>query len=106
MNPMNLLSILKPDSPALKAAPEPAPAQPAGETLEDVLLDLAKWGQPRVGQYGSTHNGWHCSVEVNVTPVGVKFEAKSDFKHATPLEAALMCRKNLQAAVKAIGGAA
>jgi hypothetical protein len=89
---------------ASRAAPETP--QPAGETLEDVLLDLAKWGRPRVGQYGSTHEGWHCNVEVRVTPVGVTFEAKSDFRHETPLEAALVCRQNLRDAVKAIGGAA
>jgi hypothetical protein len=81
-----------------------APAQPAArEDLQDVLLDLAKWGQPRVGQYISDGT-WYCSVEVNVTPVGVKFEAKSDFKQKTPLDAALMCRKNLREAVKMIGG--
>lgn len=100
MNPLSLF----------KATPSAAPSQSAPvaqqESLKDVLLDLAKWGKPRVGQYGSTHSGWHCWVEVNVTPVGVKFEAKSDFNHATPLEAAQVCRKNLLAAVKAIGGAA
>lgn len=102
---MTLLPIFKP-SPVLERSPEPAAPQPLGETLEAVLLDLAKWGKPRVGQYGSNHSGWHCCIEVNVTPVGVKFEAKSDFDHATPLEAALVCRKNLRDAVKAIGGAA
>lgn len=102
---MSMLNLFKP-SPTLERSPEPAARQQIGETLEDVLLELAKWGQPRVGQYSSSHSGWHCSVEVKVTPVGVTFEAKSDFKHATPLEAALVCRKNLLDAVKAIGGAA
>ena len=73
------------------------------ETLEDVLLELAKWGSPRVGQYGNDGT-WQCTVECNVTPVGVKFEAKSDYKQTTPLAAALMCRKNLMDAVKVIGG--
>jgi hypothetical protein len=102
---MSLMDIFKP-SPVLERSPEPAAPQPVGETLEDVLLDLAKWGKPRVGQYGSSHSGWHCHVDVTVTPVGITFEAKSDFKHATPLEAAMVCRKNLRDAVKAIGGAA
>ena len=73
------------------------------ESLEDILMGLAKWGQPRVGIYGSD-GLWHCCVEVNVTPVGVKFEAKSSFKCKTPIDAALECRKNLLEAVKAIGG--
>jgi hypothetical protein len=98
------LSIFKPKAPAASNAPVETPA-PAGESLEDVLMQLAKWGSPRVGQY-SSDGTWHCHVEVNVTPVGVKFEAKSDFKQPTPLAAALQCRANLLAAVKAIGGAA
>lgn len=93
---------------SVAAHPTPPQARPAEktETLEDVLLDLAKWGKARVGQYGSGHNGWHCHVDVTVTQVGITFEAKSDFKHATPLDAALVCRQNLRDAVKAIGGAA
>ena len=101
---MSLLNIFKP-SPVLERSPEPVPPQPMGETLEDVLLELAKWGRPRVGQYGDDGT-WHCGVDVNVAPTGIKFEAKSDFNQKTPLEAALQCRKNLLAAVKAIGGAA
>lgn len=97
---MSLLDLIKP-----KTSDAPATPSATGETLEDILLDLSKWGQPRVGVY--TSDGlWHCSVEVNVTPVGVKFEAKSDFKQKTPLDAAIQCRENLRAAVKAIGGAA
>ena len=96
---MNLLNIFKPD-PMLEGAPEPV-----GETLEDILLELAKWGRPRVGQYGDDGT-WHCGVDVNVAPTGIKFEAKSDFKQPTPIAAALQCRANLLAAVKAIGGAA
>ena len=75
------------------------------ESLEDVLMELSKWGYPRVGMYGSDGT-WHCSIEVNVTATGVKFEARSDFKQLTPLAAALMCRQNLRDAVKSIGGAA
>jgi hypothetical protein len=101
---MSLLNLFKP-GPVLERSPEPVPPQPIGESLEDVLLELAKWGRPRVGQYGNDGT-WHCGVDVNVTPVGVKFEAKSDFNQTTPIAAALQCRANLLAAVKAIGGAA
>lgn len=101
-----MINLFKRSSELDTAAERPTPrSEPQGESLEDVLLDLARWGQPRLGQYGSNHNGWHCSVEVNVTPVGVKFEARSEFRHATPVEAATACRDNLRDAVKAIGGA-
>jgi hypothetical protein len=98
------LSIFKSKTSAASAAPTETP-EPAGETLEDVLMQLAKWGSPRVGQYGDDGT-WHCGVDVNVAPTGIKFEAKSDFKQPTPIAAALQCRANLLAAVKAIGGAA
>ena len=103
---MSLLDLIKRSSAvATEVTQQPGTPRAAGETLEDVLIELAKWGCPRVGQYG-TDGTWHCCVEVNVTPVGVKFEAKSDFKQTTPLAAARQCRENLLAAVKAIGGAA
>lgn len=99
---MNPLSLFRGGSNG--ASTQPAAAAPQ-ESLEDVLLDLAKWGKPKVGQYG-TDGTWQCSIDVNVTPTGVRFEARSDFKQVTPLAAALMCRKNLLDAVKAMGGAA
>lgn len=99
---MSLLDMIKNKLPTEKTE-VPAGQAPVNETLEDVLMDLAKWGSPRVGQYGSD-NTWHCHIEVNITPIGAKFEVKSDFKRTTPMEAALQCRENLHAAVKAIGG--
>ena len=99
MNPLNLF---KPKDPHVAGEPTQA-GRPSVETLEDVLMQLARWGRPRIGQYGSTDSGWHCLVDVTVTPVGITFEAKSDFNHATPISAALQCRKNLLEAVKAIG---
>lgn len=107
---MSLIDIFKTKTGELATGterPTPRYAPETSESLEDVLLELSKWGRARVGQYGSNHSGWHCSVEVNVTPVGVKFEAKSEsFDHPTPTEAAISCRKNLLNAVKVIGGAA
>lgn len=102
---MNWLQRLKEHN-AVAVASEPAQAdRPTGETLEDVLLELAKWGRPRVGQYGSDGT-WNCNLDVSITPIGAKFEVRSDFKQTTPLAAALQCRENLREAVKKIGGAA
>lgn len=100
---MSLLNIFKP-SPVLERSPEPAPPQPIGESLEDVLLELAKWGKPRVTM--PSDKGWYSTVEVNITPIGAKFDVSSEFGMATPLAAALQCRERLLASVKAIGGAA
>ena len=75
-----------------------------GETLEDVLLDLAKWGRPRVSMPSGT--GWYSCIDVQITPTGAKFEVASEFGMATPLAAALQCRERLMASVKAIGGVA
>jgi hypothetical protein len=100
---MSLLNIFKP-SPVLERSPEPVPPQPIGESLEDVLMQLAKWGRPRVTM--PNDKGWYSTVEVNITPIGAKFDVASEFGMATPLAAALQCRERLLAAVKSIGGQA
>lgn len=103
---MSLLNLIKPKAPAVAtdvAQPATTP-RATGETLEDVLLELAKWGKPRVSMPGG--QGWYSCVDVSITPTGAKFEVASDFSMATPLAAALQCRERLMASVKAIGGAA
>lgn len=100
---MTRLSIFKAKEMAMPAAPADIP-QAVGENLESVLLDLAKWGKPRVSMVNS--RGWFASVEVNITPTGAKFDVSSEFGMATPLAAVLQCRERLMASVKAIGGAA
>jgi hypothetical protein len=97
------LSIFKPKTSAASAAPTETPA-PAGESLEDVLLELAKWGCP----YLHCHRDgeWSARVDANITPLGAKFEVRSEFNCKTPMQAALQCRERLLAAVKTIGGAA
>ena len=97
------LSIFKPKTPAVASEPVQT-ARPAEEFLEDVLLDLAKWGCP----YLHCHNDgeWSLRVDANITPLGAKFEVRSEFNCKTPMAAALQCRERLLAAVKTIGGAA
>lgn len=100
---MSLLNIFKPSA-VLERSPETVPSQPMGETLEDVLLELAKWGCPRL--HCHRDGEWSAMVDANITPQGAKFEVRSEFNHKTPMTAALQCRERLLAAVKAIGGAA
>jgi hypothetical protein len=68
------------------------------KSLEELLIELLKYGQPRVGVYNS--NGqWHCSVEMNTNTVGADFKCKSEFNHATPTEAARLCLERVLKAV-------
>ncbi len=90
---MSILQIFKPM----------AEAQPAVERLEDVLTDLARYGRPRVGMY-SDDGTWLCAMDVNISPIGAKFEVRSDFKQTTPMAAAQQCRERLHAAIKSLGG--
>ena len=97
------LAIFKPKTSATAPAPAETP-QPAGETLEDVLMELAKWGCPRL--HCHRDGEWSAMVDANITPLGAKFEVRSEFSCKTPTQAALQCRERLLAAVKTIGGAA
>ena len=81
---------------------QPTPAAP--EFLEDVLTELQRYGQPRLGIY--SERGWHAYIEVTVTAVGARFDIRSEYSHDTPLEAALECRKRLRAALATLGGKA
>lgn len=101
---MNPLSIFR-TTPATDASP-PQPAEALQEDLlQTVLLDLSRFGKPRVGQYGDD-NSWYCSIEANISPIGAKFAVNSDWKQRTPLDAALQCRDRLKDAIKALGGMA
>jgi len=57
-------------------------------TTDTCLAYLAKYGEPRLGQYD---RGWHCSVNFFAPGKGVKFEIASDFGQATPLDASRQC---------------
>ena len=97
---MSMLKLFKASAPA--AVDEPTKMGSSVEPLEDIIMDLAKWGRPSLMQHRD--GDWSCGVEVNVTPVGAKFDVRSDFKHGTPSEAAAVCRDRLLKALDALGG--
>ena len=70
------------------------------ESLEDIMMELLNYGQPRVGVYGSDMK-WHCNVEMNTNTVGSDFKVRSEWSHTTPLEAAKLCRDRVVKAVSA-----
>lgn len=67
-------------------------------SVERMLLELAMFGQPRLGIYGSGY-GWHCSVNMFVTGQGIQFEVKSSFDHLTPISAVKECMQRLYEAM-------
>jgi hypothetical protein len=62
--------------------------------LETILLKLARHGEPRLSLHDS---GWHCAVDMHVAAVGAKFSVSTDFKQATPLNAAEQCAERIEA---------
>lgn len=68
------------------------------EKLEDILMELLKYGQPKVGVYGSDMT-WACSIDMNTNTTGSDFKIRSDWDHKTPLEAAKLCRDRVITAV-------
>lgn len=98
---MNMLQLFKSNG-AKELINAGGPHSAATEQTEGILMDLAKWGRPSLMQH---RDGlWSCGVEVNVTPVGAKFDVRSDFNHASPREAAVVCRDRLHKALDAFGG--
>jgi hypothetical protein len=67
-------------------------------TLEELLMELTQYGQPRVGMY--SNDGWFCSIEMNTNTVGADFKCSSDFKMPTPTAAAKQCLERVLKAVE------
>ena len=70
-------------------------------TTDECLIELRKYGKPRLGMWGSSR-GWHACIDVFVTGKGVEFEVKSEFTHSTPKEALNVCYNRLMEAVQKI----
>lgn len=68
--------------------------------LEEMLLALAKYGEPRLVHDG---RGWYCCVEMYVTASGVNFKVASEFGRPTPMSAAIQCASRLDRALSDIG---
>jgi hypothetical protein len=67
--------------------------------LERLLIEMSRYGKVRIGQYGTSDRGWHCSMEVFIAGDGIALEVKSDHSSAnlTPLQAATQCSERLVA---------
>ena len=71
------------------------------ETLEQILKELERHGEPRIGLINAS--GWHCAIDVSITVSGGRFQVSSEFKHLTPMAAAIQCRDRLRTALKQLG---
>lgn len=73
---------------------ESSTARPPEKSLEAVLMELQKFGKPRLGVFS---RGWVCTLELAVSSIGFEAEVRSEFTHAVPIDAALQCRDRLRA---------
>ena len=74
------------------------------KTLEQILEELQMHGEPRIGVINAS--GWHCAIDVSITVAGGRFQVSSEFKHSTPMAAAIQCRDRLRTALKQLGAKA
>jgi hypothetical protein len=85
---------------SFKRAEQQAPAHLADVNLRDLLMELGRYGKPRVSM-GSA--GWVACIEMNTNVTGSSFEVRSEFGHTDPLTAALECRDRIRKALEALG---
>ncbi len=71
--------------------------------LEDILLALAKYGEPRLSLQS---NGWYCVINMRVTSVGVEFKVASEFGNPTPNAAAAECCQRVEQTLQDISAGA
>ncbi len=65
--------------------------------IEKTLMDLMRYGRPRLGVYGE---GWHASIEMNTEVIGGAFDIRSEFKCASPSVALRQLVDRVEAAVR------
>lgn len=71
----------------------------SGLSLEELLLQLSKFGKPRVSHTG---DGWYAALEMYVGREGVDFKIASDFGAPSPLRAVEQCAQRMKKALAAL----
>lgn len=72
----------------------------APATLEETLVALAAYGQPKVCLMD---RGWHAWVKLTVSAVGATVEVASDYGMKSPGEAATQCHQRVIQTVRDLG---
>lgn len=102
---MNLIAMFKPTTLAnLQTPTERAAIDPVNVDLQQLLLDMQRYGKPRL--HCHEDGKWSCVIDVSISPVGAKFEVRSDFDKPTPIAAAMQCNERLGAAIASLKGEA
>lgn len=79
---------------ATQEGAEVTPILPVDQTdLEQMLLDLAAFGKPRLSLQDG---GWHGWISMHVKAIGTSVDVRSEFDHKTPREALICCAKRVQ----------
>jgi len=69
--------------------------------MESVLLGMLDHGRPSVSHLSE---GWHCSIDMNVSAEGSTFKIRSEFGHKTPMAAVRECVQRMNQALRKLGG--
>ena len=79
-------------------------AQANFSTLDEVLIDLSRFGEPRLSMSSGFNgkSGWFCGIDVFITGEGIQFKITSEFYHAKPMGAASQCHERLLLALNDI----
>jgi len=77
---------------------EDANFKPADHDVERCLVELEKYGMPRLSKHDT---GWRCEIDVFVTGEGVSFDVVSR-ANKTPKDAVNICFERLIDAIKKI----
>lgn len=75
-------------------------SQTAPQTLDDVLQEMCRYGQPKLSMMDS---GWHCWIKMHVASKGATFEIKSEFGHKSPRAATDECYERIVSTIRNIG---
>ncbi len=79
-------------------------ATPISQDVSGLLMEMLKYGKPRLGVYSSNGLYWSCSVEMNTNTPGSVFDIKSEFNvHTKPYDAAKECYERILNTMKVLG---
>ena len=74
--------------------------EPAPKTLENALVLLCSYGEPRLTKMKS---GWYAKIEMFVSSKGASFDIASEFDESTPMEAVNVLIARLQKTLSDLG---
>lgn len=75
----------------------------AHESLEELMVSMCRYGQPKLSMLDS---GWNCWIQMRVQSAGASFEIRSEFGHKEPIAAAKECADRIAETLAKIGSAA